>query len=1257
MISPFLQKSVFEGRPLAGAGCLIEFGSGALHRVRARKSSRETRVERRGLGFFDWLATCFNLSMLFPRLSFGLRLAVLAPGLLTFAFSLQVRAADVVWVGDDNDSNGAWSRTGNWTNNTAPNFQTNNRIVFQNNLTSTNMLYDLSGWVNASDIIWDTTFNVSRTLNSTAGGIDFATRVENLSSNTQTVAMNLSGGKFGATNIELNPVNGDLVINGPFFNDNSLSYNIWGNTGRTLTLNSTLGPNATQSGVAFTIQRNTTVVLNTNQLWQGTTTLNGGNLRVGASGLLGNGAYSGAIVMNSFNGTNAALVFSNSANQTLSGAISGTGSFTMAGTGTTTLTGVNTYSGGTVVSQGALIGGASTSFGSGSIVLGDGTTGTNNIVLVMNSSGSTTIANAITVANLGTGLVSIGGTNTGSGNYNQWSGLLTLNRNVQLFASDTSTRSTFDGQITGSGGITITQGRVTLGNTNNNFTGSVLVNNGATLQLGVANGINELIPNSSAVTVNGSLNFASGGGTETIGSLAGSGTVSSVVGGNYSLVIGGSDSTTFSGVINNGSGNVSLTKSGTGALTLSGTSTYSGTTTISNGTLQVAGLLGGGNYGAAISNNASLAFSNSAGQTLSGVISGSGTLTKAGLGTLTLSQANSYSGGTMISQGALVGGASTSFGSGSIVLGDGNTGTNGIVLMADTTENTTIANAITVANLGTGLVSIGGTNTGSGRFNAWTGTLTLNRNVQVFNDTPHADGRTAFIGQITGSGGITVTQGRGRVTLQNTNNNFTGPVVVNSGATLQLDVANGINELIPNSSAVTVNGSLNFASGGGTETIGSLAGSGTVSSVVGGNYSLVIGGSDSTTFSGAINNGSGNVSLTKSGAGTLTLSGTNTYTGGTTVSAGTLQVGNGGTTGTLGSGNVTNNASLAFNRSDNITASNTISGSGQLVQAGAGTTTLSGANTYTGGTTINAGMLALVAANRLADAGAVTVNAGTFNLGGFSDTVGTVTLSGGAITNGTLTGSSYDVRSGSVAAVLAGNGALTKSGAGTVSLTGANTYTGTTTVSVGTLAINGDSRGATGSVTVSSGGTLAGSGTVGGATTIQSGAIHAPGNSPGLQTFNNGLTYNTGSTFQWELIGNTSDGRGANYDGVNVTGGTLSIGTGVTSSLVFNTSSSTVSWNDVFWNENRNWLVFDNANSPTLDSTSVFDTINLSADSLGKTLTSDRPNAFFGWNRQGSDVYLTYTAVPEPSTYALLALATAALGAHAWRRRRRAMGR
>ena len=928
-------------------------------------------------------------------------------------------AADLVWVGNDAFNNSNFASSGNWQGNTLPSWGFTNSLKFNQNQNSnvTGLNYNWGDWRSVNDILWDTTFPVARTLSaSNGGGIDFKTRIENNSSFTQTVAMNLSGGKDGASDIQLNPVKGSLILSGTIYNDNSLDYTVYGSdTGTTtnLTINTELGPNApSKSSVDFTVAggRNTAIQVNASQSWSGTTTVNSGafttangvtlastaivvgggtvattsantladtasltvntgRLSIGGSDTVASLAGSGGTIDIA---SGATLTFGNASSTSYAGSITGSGGFTKIGAGVVTLTGNNSTSGGTLVSQGTLMGGASTSFGSGSIVLGDGNTGTSSIILMANSSGNTTIANAITVANLGTGLVSIGGTNTGNTSFNLWNGTLTLNRNVQVFGDTTpgsSGRTSLSGQITGSGGITVTQGRVTLQNGTNNFTGPVAVNSGATLQLDVGGGTNEVIPNSSAVTVNGSLNFASGG-TETIGSLAGSGTVSSVVGGNYSLVIGGSASTTFSGVINNGSGTVSLTKSGTGALTLSGTSSYSGTTTISNGTLQVAGLLGGGNYGAAISNNASLAFSNSASQTLSGVISGSGTLTKAGLGTLTLSQANSYSGGTVVSQGTLMGGASTSFGSGSIVLGDGNTGTSSVVLVANSSGNTTIANAITVANLGTGLVSIGGTNTGSGSYNAWTGTLTLNRNVQLFGDTtPGSSGRTSFLGQITGSGGITVTQGC--VTLQSTTNNFTGPVVVNSGATLQLDVANGINELIPNSSAVTVNGALNFASGGGTETIGSLAGSGTVSSIVGGTYRLVVGGSDSTTFSGVINNGSGVIGLTKSGAGTQTLSGTSSYSGGTIVSAGQLV----GTTASL-QGAITNNASVAFDQATTGNYANTMSGSGSLTKLGVGTLRITGSNGYSGGTTITNGTVE-VSAGGSAGGSAAALGTGT----------------------------------------------------------------------------------------------------------------------------------------------------------------------------------------------------------------------------------------------------------------------------------------
>jgi len=98
---------------------------------------------------------------------------------------------------------------------------------------------------------------------------------------------------------------------------------------------------------------------------------------------------------------------------------------------------------------------------------------------------------------------------------------------------------------------------------------------------------------------------------------------------------------------------------------------------------------------------------------------------------------------------------------------------------------------------------------------------------------------------------------------------------------------------------------------------------------------------------------SGTGSLTKIGIGTLTLTGANSYTGGTTVSAGTLA----GNTTTL-QGNITNNAAVEFAQASDGTYSGNISGSGSLTKTGAGNLTLAGANSYSGGTTISAGTLA-----------------------------------------------------------------------------------------------------------------------------------------------------------------------------------------------------------------------------------------------------------------------------------------------------------
>ena len=130
------------------------------------------------------------------------------------------------------------------------------------------------------------------------------------------------------------------------------------------------------------------------------------------------------------------------------------------------------------------------------------------------------------------------------------------------------------------------------------------------------------------------------------------------------------------------------------------------------------------------------------------------------------------------------------------------------------------------------------------------------------------------------------------------------------------------------------------------------------------------------------NSGGAAATLTKEGAGTLAIAAINTYSSTTFISAGTLQIGAGGTVGSLGLGNlVVNNATLAFNRTDTVVlqgGSGVISGPGAVVQAGAGTVILSGSNTYTGVTTAQAGVFQLGSAGALP--GGILVAGGTSNL-------------------------------------------------------------------------------------------------------------------------------------------------------------------------------------------------------------------------------------------------------------------------------------
>lgn len=189
-------------------------------------------------------------------------------------------------------------------------------------------------------------------------------------------------------------------------------------------------------------------------------------------------------------------------------------------------------------------------------------------------------------------------------------------------------------------------------------------------------------------------------------------------------------------------------------------------------------------------------------------------------------------------------------------------------------------------------------------------------------------------------------------------------------------------------------------------------------------------------------------------AGYTVFTGALIHTGGTIINGGTMQIGDGGTAGSIGS-NITNNGTLAFKHSDTVTYTSVISGSGGLAQLGTGNLILSNANTYTGGTTVNAGALTISSSGSLASTGLLTVNAGTVyfsnpagqTIGGLAGNGGIISVAGGTTltvnhpAGGGQTSLTQIANSGNVVMNFASNDVS--------SLFGANTYTGTTTISGG----------------------------------------------------------------------------------------------------------------------------------------------------------------------------------------------------------------
>ena len=642
----------------------------------------------------------------------------------------------------------------------------------------------------------------------------------------------------------------------------------------------------------------------------------------------------------------------------------------------------------------------------------------------------------------------------------------------------------------------------------------------------------------------------------------------------------GNASSVFSGTIQDTTGTIALVKTGTGTLTLAGADTYTGGTTISGGTLllnnaaavqdstvtvstsnglrfgtgittfTLGGLAGSSSFALADSSGAGVAVrigNDNASTSYSGVLSGSGSLTKIGTGTLTLAGSETYTGGTVVSAGTLalnVGGPI-----GTLAPGSNVTVNAGAVLQANHTDvlgynyySTNAANLI--VNDGTVYVSSGYR-------------LTLSNTV-----TMTGGSLSSATGNGDGSGNYSL-DGQINATSDANGN----PAVINA---TQIGL-----QFSPSVFNVT-RGAANPAS------------------------DLIISSVISSWYDGT--------GLMKTGNGILTLSGSNTFDGGVTLSAGQLNINNASALGTgtftISGGTIGNTSGHAITLSTNnaqdwdgsfafvgpndlnlgtgpvalggsyivtVTAANlTVGGPisdgcgccgpDSLTKAGAGTLTLGGSNTFDGGMILSAGQLNINNASALGT-GTFTISGGTIgNTSGHAITLstnnaqswngdfyfvgpndlnlgtGTVTLGG----NRTVTVTADDLTVGG--RISGGSYGLTKAGAGTLTLTGSSTYRGVTTINGGLLAVNGSLR-SSGSVAVNNTGILGGTGSVGNVVVNAGGTVEPGTGGEGTLSLTS-LSLSTGSVLDYVL------GTGTGHDGfLAVSGGVSLPGGGVTLNL------------------------------------------------------------------------------------------------------------
>jgi T5SS/PEP-CTERM-associated repeat protein/autotransporter-associated beta strand protein len=1025
-----------------------------------------------------------------------------------------------------------------------------------------------------------------------------------------------------------------------------------------------------------------TAVLSGTNTYTGLTSINAGILNLGGSGALGGGGnitfgggtlqysasntndYSSQIV----NSTNAIMIDTNGQNVTYASGLAGNNidGLTKLGSGTLTLSGTNAYTGLTTVSGGTLS--LTTSLPGSNITIAN-----SSIFSESNTGGIG--GSGVTLTQSSTGTSVLGGTNTYTGLTTVSAGTLTLTGSLtgsSIQTNGTGIISQSSTGMIGGSGVMVTQNSTaasTLSGTNT-YTGITTVNAGT---LEFANEVSLYNDNTAAwtptnIVVNSGATLAfnvGGTGQFTLSDLTTLLALGTSSGGFESGSMIGLDTTNVSGgnlnygnVITNPNGGANilgLTKLGTGTLTLTGLNTYTGMTTVSAGELDlnttggpaIAGSLtvNGGTakflQAGQMNSTANLVVSSGIlniqgyNQSLAGVTLTGGSITGSG-GTLTSSTAYNIQGGTV---SANLGGSAglIKTGTGTAILSGTNT----------YTGNTTVdAGAL---NLGSG--STGSLNSTSTLVVGGNGTFTFSTtgfNSQTVNgldvtaglgtiDNSSTFSQAALtLGAIARSGSGMVDFGTmtGNITTTSTNTNgIIGPwAFTGTGTSLKYAVSNGAGNPITSLTGTTATPTTlaNVSSASSNYVYSAAA---TTTANLTGNTLQYTGGATTTALSTHSLTLNG---LMNTGSGLLTITGTAGDAGMVTGSNGELDV---------------------LSDTNGITISAVVSGTGALVYGGPGATTgtltLSGINTYSGGTVINSGTVTVGSA--IDALGSSTNNltlatGATLNLNGHSITVNALNGTGGTIQNtpafdpliignGNGTGSyAGTIQNGSGAV------GLTKEGTGTQTLTGTNSYSGGTSVNGGKLLVNGTNSTGSGQVTVASGGTLGGTGTItpsgissGNAVTIQSGGtLNQSIVSGGLGTstltlaLNSGATVNlvNGATFAFNL------GATGASDQVNITGGTLTLNNQNFSNFTFTTLSG--------FTGTGTYDLFVTGGSGDIMGSLGTTTGSIGADTGTLSILNSQ------------DLVLTVTSgtVPEPSTWAMLLGGLALLAFRSLRPRR-----